>query len=138
MRIFNAIVAGLIAGLLLYLLVSLATVKAAFLVFLAGWAISTFFFYNNAASLHKIWARACLLLALECLAIPIASWILPFFYGHQAVQSAMQGAQSTGQTVGSIIGGGVVNMLAGYAGLAIGFVLLATAYLSLKPARRRH
>jgi hypothetical protein len=49
----------------------------------------------------------------------------------------MQGAQSAGQAFGSVIGGGMVSLLASYAGLAIGFVLLATAYLSLKPARRR-
>jgi len=137
MKIFNATLAGFIASVLLYLLVSLAPVKAALPVFLAGWAIAAFLFYNNAATVQKIWARACLLLALECLAIPVAALILPVFYGHQAVQTAMQGAQSTGQTVGSVIGGGLVSVLAGYAGLAIGFVLLATAYLSLKPARRR-
>lgn len=137
MRVFNAIVAGLIAGLLLYLLLSLAAIKAALPVFLAGWALCALLFYYNAMSVHRIWSRACLLLAVECLAIPVASWILPVFYGQQAVQTAKQGAQAAGQTVGSVIGGGVVNLLAGYAGLAIGFVLLATAYLSLKPARRR-
>jgi hypothetical protein len=137
LKIFNAIVAGLIAGLLLYLLVSLATIKAALPIFLAGWAICAFLFYNNAASAQRIWTRACLVLAVECLAIPAASWILPVFYGHQAVQTAMQGAQSAGRAVGSVIGGGVVSILASYAGLAIGFILLATAYVSLKPARRR-
>lgn len=137
MKIFNAIVAGFIAGLLLYLLLSLAAVKATWPVFLAGWAICAFLFYHNAASVQKIWSRACLLLAVECLAIPAASWILPVFYGPQAVQTAKQGTQSAGQAVGSFIGGGVVSLLAGYAGLAIGFVLLVTAYCSLKPARRR-
>jgi hypothetical protein len=137
MKIFNAIVAGLIAGLFLYLLISLATIKATWLVFLAGWAICAFLFFNNAASVQRIWARACLLLSVECLAIPMVSWILPVFYGQQAVQTAMQGAHSAGQAVGSVIGGGMVSVLASYAGLAIGFILLATAYLSLKPARRR-
>lgn len=137
MKAFNATVAGFVAGLLLFLLVSLATVKYALPVFLVGWAISAFLFYNHAVSVQKIWARACLVFAIECLAIPMASWILPVFYGNQAVQTAKQGAESAGQAVGSLIGGGVVSMLAGYAGLAIGFVLLATAYFSLKPARRR-
>lgn len=137
MRVLHAIVAGLIAGLLLYLLVSLAASKAALPVFLAGWLIFAFFLYNNARTAQRIWSRACLLLAVECLAIPISSWLLPHFYGPQAVQTARQGVQAAGQAVGSAIGGGVVNVLAGYAGLVIGFVLLATAYFSLKPARRR-
>lgn len=137
MKIFNAIVAGLIAGLLLYLLVSLTAIKATLPVFLAGWAICAYLFYTNAATVQRIWARACLVLAVECLAIPMASLILPFFYGPQAVQTAMQGAQSAGQAFGSAIGGGVVSVLAGYAGLVIGFVLLATAYFSLRPARRK-
>lgn len=137
MRIINAIVAGLVAGLLLYLLTSLATVKAAFLVFLIGWAAFAFLFYRGAESVRKIWARASLAAAVECLIIPLASWILPFFYGQQAVQTAKQGAQAAGQAYGSVLGGGLINLLSGYAGLLIGFLLLATAYCSLKPARRR-
>jgi hypothetical protein len=136
MRILNAIVAGLISGLLLCLLISLA-VKCTLPVFLTMWALSAFIFYHNTTSISKIWARASLALAVECLAIPVATWVFPVFYGQQAVQTAKQGLQSAGQAVGSLIGGSVVNILSGYAGLAIGFVLLATAYLSLKPARRR-
>lgn len=137
MRAFNAIVAGLIAGLLLYLLVSLAAVKAALPVALAGWAICALFFHTNGSSAKKIWSRACLLLAVEFLAIPLVSRLLPVFYGPQAMLTTGQEAQAAGQVAGTAIGVGVVNVLAGYAGLVIGFVLLATAYLSLKPARRR-
>lgn len=137
MRIFNATAAGMVAGLLLYFLVSLATVKAAFFAFLFGWAAFAFLFYRGAESVGKIWTRACLVAAVECLIIPLASRILPFFYGQQAVQTAKQGAQAAGQAFGSALGGGIVNVLAGYTGILIGFLLLATAYYSLKPARRR-
>lgn len=137
MRIFNAAAAGMLAGLLLYFLVSLATVKAAFFAFLIGWAAFAFLFHRSAESVGKIWARACLAAAVECLIIPLASWILPFFYGQQAVQAAKQGAQVAGQAFGSALGGGIVSVLAGYTGILIGFLLLVTAYFSLKPARRR-
>ncbi len=137
MRIFNAAAAGLIAGLLLYLLVSLAAVKASFIIFLASWALFSFLFYNKAASIGAIWLRACLVAAVECLVIPVASWVLPFFYGQQAVQTARQGTQVAGETFGSLLGGGLVNILSGYTGILIGLLLLATAYFSLQPARRR-
>lgn len=137
MRIFNAVVAGLVAGLLLYLLVSLTTAKAGFFAFLIGWAVFALLFYRRAESVRRIWARASLVAAVECLAIPLASWIMPFFYGHQAVQTAKQGAQAAGQAFGSALGGGMVNIMAGYTGILIGFLLLATAYFSLKPARRK-
>lgn len=137
MRVFNAVVAGMVAGLLLYLLVTLAAVKAAFFAFLIGWAAFAFLFYRRAESVGKIWARACLAAAVECLLIPLASWLLPFFYGQQAVQTAKQGAQAAGQAFGSTVGGGLVGVLAGYTGILIGSLLLITAYFSLKPARRR-
>lgn len=137
MRIFNAVVAGLIAGLLLYFLVSLATVKAAAFVFLAGWAAFAYLFYHKAVSVRQIWTRACLVAAVECLSIPLASWILPFFFGQQSVQAAKQGVQAAGQAFGSTLGGGLINVLSGYFGLVIGCLLLAAAYLSLKPVRRR-
>lgn len=137
MKILNAVVAGMVAGLLLYLLVSLATVKAAFFAFLIGWAAFAFLFYRGSESVGKIWARACLVAAVECLIIPLASRLLPFFYGQQAVQTAKQGAHAAGQAFGSAVGGGLVNALAGYTGILIGFLLLVTAYFSLKPARRR-
>ncbi|HHU87004.1 MAG: hypothetical protein ACOX86_06885 [Pelotomaculaceae bacterium] len=137
MRIFNAAAAGLIAALLLYFLVSLGNIKAAFYFFLAGWVIFTFIFNRRAESIRKIWARACLTAAVECLIIPVAALLLPFFYGQHSVQAARQGALAAGQTVGSAMGGGIINMLTGYTGILIGFVLLATAYFSLKPVRRR-
>ncbi|HPU35513.1 MAG TPA: hypothetical protein PL078_04380 [Bacillota bacterium] len=137
MRVFNAAAAGLITALLLYLLVSLGNTKVVFYFFLVGWVIFTLIFNHRAESIRKIWARACLTAAVECLIIPVAAQVLPFFYGQQSVQAARQGAFAAGQSVGSAIGGGLVNMLTGYAGVLIGFVLLATAYLSLKPVRRR-
>lgn len=137
MRIFNAIIAGLVTGLLFYLLASLSNLKSAFVVFLFSWAVFAYLFYRGAESVKKIWARACLVAAVECLVIPLASWFLPFFYGEQAVSTARQGVKAAGQAFGSTLGGGLVNILAGYTGLFIGFLLLATAYYSLKPVRRR-
>ena len=137
MRIFNAAVAGLIAAFLLYYLISLGNTKAALYFFPAGWVIFTFIFNRGAESIRKIWARACFVAAVECLIIPAAALILPLFYGQQSVQAAKQGALTAGQTAGSAIGGGIINMLTGYTGILIGFVLLAAAYFSLKPVRRR-
>jgi hypothetical protein len=136
MRIFNAVIAGLLTGLLLYFLVALASMKAAFFVFLIGTVLFAFLFYRNARSIGNIWTKACLVAAVECMAIPLASWILPLFYGQQAVQTAKQGAQSAGEAFGSTLGGGLVNLLTGYTGILIGILLLAIAYFSIKPARR--
>ncbi|HOV79666.1 MAG TPA: hypothetical protein PK728_06115 [Bacillota bacterium] len=137
MKIFNAALAGLVTGFLLYLLVSLANIGNAFVLFLAGWAIFACLFYRGAGSIKRIWARACLAAAVECLVMPLASWFLPFFYGEQAVLAARQGVEAAGQAFGSALGGGMINILAGYTGLLIGFLLLATAYFSLRPARRK-
>lgn len=136
MRIFNAVIAGLLTGLLLYFLATLASVKAAFYVFLIGTVLFAFLFYRNSRSVGSIWTKACLVAAVECLVIPLASWLLPLFYGQQAVQTAQQGAQAAGEAFGSTLGGGLVNLLTGYTGILIGILLLAIAYFSVKPARR--
>lgn len=136
MRVINSVAAGLLTGLLLYFLATLVYAKAAFFVFLIGTVLFAFLFYNNSRTIGSIWTKACLVAALECLVIPLASWILPFFYGQQAVQTAQQGAQAAGEAVGSTLGGGLVNMLTGYTGILIGILLLAIAYFSVKPARR--
>lgn len=137
MRLLNSAAAGLITGLLLYFIITLAAIKTSIFVFLACWAVFAFLFYHKAESISAIWTRACLAAAVECLIIPLTSWVLPFFYGEQAVQAARQGAQDAGQAFGSTLGGGMITMLSGYFGLVIGFLLLTTAYFSLKPARRR-
>lgn len=136
MRIFNAVVAGLLTGLLLYFLAALASVKAAFYIFVIGTVLFAFLFYRNSRTIRTIWTKACLVAAVECLVIPLASWILPLFYGIQAVQTAQQGAQAAGEAFGSTLGGGLVNLLTGYTGFLIGILLLAIAYFSVKPARR--
>lgn len=137
MRIFNAVLAGLLTGILLYFLFALITPKAAPWAFFIGWAVFALLLYQNSYSIGKIWSKACLVAALECLVIPLASWILPFFYGQQAVETAMQDAQAAGQAFGSTLGGGLVNLLSGYTGILIGLLLLIMAYFSLKPSRRR-
>ncbi|OPZ70782.1 MAG: hypothetical protein BWY80_01445 [Firmicutes bacterium ADurb.Bin456] len=137
MRIFNAAVAGLIAALLLYFLIFLGNTGAALYFFLAGWVVFTFIFNRGAGSIKKIWGRACLAAAVECLIISVIAMILPLFYGQLPVQAAKQGALTAGQTAGSAIGGGIINLLTGYSGILIGLVLLAAAYFSLKPVRRR-
>ncbi|BAF60306.1 MAG: hypothetical protein HPY89_02040 [Pelotomaculum sp.] len=137
MRLFNAVLAGLITSLLLCILLSLATLKVTPIALPAGWIIFALLFYRGAASAGKIWARACLAAALECLAMPLASWLLPYFYNQQAVLAAKQGTRAAGQAFGSALGGGLINVLSGYTGLIIGFLLLATAYFSLKPVRRK-
>jgi len=136
-RILSAVIAGLVTGLLLCLLVFLASPKAAFPAFWLAWAVFGLLFYYKAESDGKIWSRACLAAGVECLAIPLASWFLPLFCGQQAVQTAKQSAYSASQAFGSAFGGGLINLLAGSAGILIGFLLLFTAYFSLKPARRR-
>ena len=136
MRILNSVLAGLVTGLLLYFLAALASVKAAFYVFLIGAVVFAFLFYHNSRSIGTIWTKACLVAAVEFLIIPLASLILPLFYGDQAVQTAQQGVQAAGEAFGSTLGGGLVNLLTGYAGLLIGILLLAVAYFSVKPARR--
>ncbi|MCG9968021.1 hypothetical protein L9W92_08125 [Pelotomaculum terephthalicicum JT] len=136
MRILSAVIAGLAAGLLFCLLVFLASPKAAFPAFLIAWFIFSLLFYRKAESSGKIWSRACLAAGAECLAIPLASWFLPFFCGQQAVQAAKQNAYNASQAFGSAFGGGLINMLAGYAGILIGLLLIFIAYLSLKPVRR--
>lgn len=136
MRILNAVLAGLVTGLLLYFLAALASVKAAFYVFLIGTVVFAYLFYRNSRSIGTIWTKACLVASVECLIIPLASWILPLFYGDQAVQAAQQGALAAGEAVGSTLGGGLINLLTGYTGILIGILLLAIAYFSVKPARR--
>ena len=137
MRIFHAVIAGLATGLLLYFLFALITLKSALFAFIIGWVAFAFLFYQKSLSIGKIWSRACLVAAVECLLIPLASWILPFFYGQQAVQTAKQGAQAAGEAYGSTLGGGLVNVLTGYTGILIGLLLLVMAYFSLRPSRRR-
>ncbi len=136
MRIINAVIAGLLTGLLLYFLAALASVKAAFYIFVIGTVLFAFLFYRNSRTIGIIWTKACLVAAVECLVIPLASWILPLFYGHQAVQTAQQDAQAASEAIGSTLGGGLVNLLTGYTGILIGILLLAIAYFSVKPARR--
>lgn len=137
MRILSAVIAGLVTGLLLCLLVCLASPKAAFPAFWIAWVVFGLLFYRKTDSAGKIWSRACLAAGLECLAIPLASWVLPLFSGQQAVLAAKQSAYSASQAFGAAFGGGLINTLAGAAGILIGFVLLFTAYFSLKPVRRR-
>ncbi len=137
MRIFNSILAGLLTGILLYFLFALITLKAALLAFCIGWPVFAILFYQNSYSAGKIWSKACLVAAVECLVIPLATWTLPFIRGQQAVQTAKQGAQAAGQAYGSTLGGGLVNILSGYTGILIGLLLLVMAYFSLKPSRRR-
>lgn len=136
MRMFSAILAGLVTGLLIYFLAVLASVKAAFFVFLFGWVVFAYVFYRGAESAGRVWSRACLVAGVECVAIPLASWLLPLFRGAKAVQAAKQGAYAAGQSFGSTLGGGMINALAGYIGFLIGFILLAAAYYSMRPARR--
>lgn len=137
MRIFSSVAAGAVAGVLFYFLVTLAVVKASVLVFIVSWAFFALLFYHRAYSVRDILTRACLVAAVECLVIPMASWVLPIFYGQESVQAAKQGASAAGQAFGSTLGGGLINILSGYFGLVIGFLLLATVYLSLRPARRK-
>lgn len=136
MRIFNAVAAGLLTGLLLCFLALLTIAKAAFYVFVIGTVLFAFLYYRNSRSIGAIWTKACLVAAVECLIIPLASWILPLFYGQEAVMTAQQGAQAAGESFGSVLGGGLVNLLTGYTGILIGIFLLAIAYISVKPARR--
>lgn len=137
MRLFHAVIAGLATGLLLYFLFALITLKAALFAFIIGWAAFALLFYRKAGSIGKIWSRACLVAAVECLLIPLASWILPFFYGQQAVETAKQSAHAAGKAYGSALGCGLVNVLTGYTGILIGLLLLLMAYFSLRPSRRR-
>lgn len=132
-----SIAAGAVAGLLLYFLVSLALLHASVLVFLAGWAAFALIFYYRAGPTREIWFRACLVCGLLCLAIPPALEVFPIFFGQESVQAAGQEARAAGENIGFTPGGSVISLLSGYFGLVIGFLLLATAYLSLKPARRR-
>ncbi|OPX82733.1 MAG: hypothetical protein A4E52_02025 [Pelotomaculum sp. PtaB.Bin013] len=136
MRILSAVIAGLVTGLLFCLLVFLASPKAAFVAFLIAWVAFSLLLYRKAESSGKIWSRACFTAGVECLAIPLASLFLPFFCGQQAVQAAKQSACSASQAFGSAFGGGLINMLAGSAGILIGLLLILTAYFSLKPVRR--
>ncbi len=137
MRKIHAATAGLINGILLYILVSLVNLEASFFILLAGWAFFTLLFYLKAETAGKIWARSCLSAAVLCLVIPLASWFLPLLYGPQAVLTAKQETLSAGRTAGSMLGGGLVNVLTSNTGILIGLVLLITAYFSLKPARRK-
>ena len=137
MRIFNAVAAGLLTGLLLYFLATLAVPKISFYVFVIGTVLFAYLFYRNSRSIGVIWTKACLVAAVECLIIPLASWILPFFYSQEAVMTAQQGARAVGESFGSLLGGGLVSLLTGYTGILIGIFLLAIAYISIKPARRR-
>lgn len=136
MRILSAVIAGLITGLLFCLFIFLASPAAAFPALLIAWVAFSLLYYRKAESSGKIWARACFIAGVECLAIPLASLFLPFFYGQQAVQAAKQSACSASQAFGAAFGGGLINMLAGSAGILIGLLLILTAYFSLKPVRR--
>lgn len=136
MRIFSAILAGFIGGLLIYFIALAAAVKTALFLFLTGWAAFTFVFYRGAESTGQVWARACLAVGVEVLAIPPVLRLTSLFGNSQAVQAAKQGAQA-GQALLPAAGASVISTLAGYIGLFIGFILLATAYCSLRPARRK-
>ncbi len=137
MKIFNAVAAGLLTGLLLYFLASLAAAQAAFYVFVIGTLLFAYFFYRNSRSIGAIWTKACLAGAVECLVIPVASRLLRLFYGQQAVMAAEQSARAAGESFGATMGGGLIGLLTGYTGVLIGILLLAIAYISIKPARRR-
>ncbi len=137
MHQIHAAAAGLINGILFYILFALVNLEASFLVLIAGWAFFTLLFYLKSATVGKIWTRSCLAAAVLCLVTPLTSRFLPFFYGPQAVLTAKQETISASQAVGSILGGGLANVLTGNAGILIGLVLLLVVYFSLKPARRK-
>ncbi|MDD4170412.1 MAG: hypothetical protein PHD36_09220 [Desulfotomaculaceae bacterium] len=137
MKVISAIAAGLISSLLLCLLVYLVIPKAFLLVLMISWAVFSLLFYQRAKTPGIIWSRACLIAALECLAIPPASRLLPFFCGQQTVQTAKQSAYQAGRDFGAAFGGGLVNLLSGSAGILVGLLLLFIAYYALKPARRK-
>lgn len=135
MKVISAIAAGLIAGLLLCLPVYLAIPKAFLPALLIGWTVFSLLFYQRAKTTGIIWSRACLTAALECLAIPPVSRLLPFLCSQQTIQTAKPNA--LGQDFGAAFGGGLVNLLSGSAGILIGLLLLFIAYFALKPARRK-
>lgn len=135
MRIFSAVSAAFITGLPVYFTGLAAAPKSALYLFLFSWAVFAFLFYRGAKSTGAVWGRACLAAGLECLAVSVASR-MPWPGNLQAIQAAKQGTYA-GQAFGSAVGAGVISVLAGYTGLFIGLVLLATAYCSLRPARRK-
>ncbi|NLJ76851.1 MAG: hypothetical protein GX325_06300 [Peptococcaceae bacterium] len=137
MRMFNAAIAGLLTGFLLYFLAALALPKTAFYVFIPGTVLFAYLFYHNSWSIGQIWSKACLIAAVECLALPLASWILPHIYGQEAVMAAQLDAQRIGESLGAALGGALINLLTSHTGILIGILLLVIAYISIRPARRR-
>ena len=137
MRMFNAAIAGLLTGLLLYFLAALALARIALYVFILGTVLFTYLFYRNSWSIGQIWFKACLVAAVECLAIPLASWLLPHIYGQEAVMAAQLDAQRVGESLGAALGGALINLLTSHTGILIGILLLVIAYISIRPARRR-
>ncbi|MDD3653655.1 MAG: hypothetical protein PHO01_05655 [Desulfotomaculaceae bacterium] len=136
MRMISAVAAGFIINLFLYLLVYLAVPQAPIHAFWIGWALFSLLLYKRAKTYKMIWYRACLIAAVECLAIPPAAWLLPLF-SQQTLPTAKQSAYLKGQEFWSIYGSQLVTLLSGSAGILIGLLLLFIAHYALKPARRK-
>jgi hypothetical protein len=130
MRTVVAIVLGLLSGFLIYMTGTMLFVDVGpkssgpsplfvFVLFIGGWAVSSYFLRRGAASVSRVFSRGALLGAAEWLAIGAAGVI---FSGRAVASHAAAAGGSDAATAGAAIGGGIVAMVTG--GLSIGMAVV--------------
>jgi hypothetical protein len=121
MKVFIAIVMGLLSGLLLYFMAGMLSADLTgkseppvvlwFVVFFAGWVISAVVLARGAQTVSRVFRRGFLLGAAEWLVMAAVGII----FSGKAVSSATvaTGATDTAAQAGAAVGGGIVAMIAG-------------------------
>lgn len=133
-KIFAGIVMGVLVALLLTLLVSMSVQPKETIgawTFPIGFGVMVVLALTAARGRYA-WGRGLLLCGLLCLALPLATMAGTAVMGAREVSAAANEAQRAGAAVGTVIGGGIVTMMAGVVGFFLGAIFLVGAYFSLR------
>lgn len=84
----------------------------------------TYLLYNS-ENIKKLIGKGFIILALEFFALPVVMLIF-------TIGSATLGTKSTLGAIGSVIGGGIVTLIAAVIGLFLGIIFLIIGYFMLK------
>ncbi len=128
-RWFPAIVGGFLAGLALYLLISLLLGSPQIWAQFVGWALVGW--WAGKGQRHA-WGRVWLVLALASFALPLVTLIV----GARATAGVVGEASTSAEQAGAVIGGAIgTAMLAGFSafvGFFLGIIFAILAYFGLR------
>jgi len=133
-NIFAGIVMGVVVALLFTLLVSMGAQPRTTVgewTLPVGFAV-TLLLAITAARSRYAWGRGLLLCGLLCLALPLATMAGVGIIGAREVSAAANEAQRAGAAVGSVIGGGIATVMAGFVGFFLGAIFLVGAFFTLR------